>query len=211
MEDRAEEGGLKRGSHAERILAGVLALVWFAQSRALTLEIVVRIRLMFRRAITITARIAFLFCGLVSLFTAVPYLMLRGIDLPVQSEWIIFVIVLALFGLCAVTLAVLPRSWVARACRMDRDDDRLFRAPLKVLGGWAAISYLVAVVAFFAPSRWSLDPQLMLSLCPMYFVKMTFDPSPLLIFLVLAPMNAAAYGALGLTLGCARLAVRKRT
>ncbi|MGA8431438.1 MAG: hypothetical protein WB729_16565 [Candidatus Sulfotelmatobacter sp.] len=164
-----------------------------------------------RRAITITARIAFLFCGLISLLTAVPYGMLRGIDLPVQSEWIIFAIVLALFGLCAVMLTVLPRSWVARVCGMDRDDDKLFSTPLKALGGFAAIFYLVAVVAYFAPGRWGLDPQLMLSLCPMYFVKMTFDPSPLMIFLLLAPMNAAAYGALGVILGYARLAFRKQT
>lgn len=211
MEDCADEGGLKGGSHAKRILAGILALVSFAQSRVLTVEMIVRIRLMPKRAITITARVAFLFCGLVSLFSAVPYLMLRGIDLPVQSEWIIFVIVLALFGLCPVTLAVLPRSWVARACRMDRDDDKLFSTPLKVLGGFAAIFYLVAVIAYFAPGRWSLDPQLMLSLCPMYFVKMTFDPSPAMIFLLMAPMNAAVYGALGVTLGYAWLAVRKRT
>jgi hypothetical protein len=137
--------------------------------------------------------------------------MLRGIDLPVQSEWVIFVIALTLVGVSSVTLAVLPRSWIAKACGKSRDDDRLFSAPLKVLCGLAAIFYLVAVVAYFAPSRWGLDPQLMLSLCPMYFVKMTFDPSPLMIFLLLAPMNAAAYGALGVILGYVWLAFRKRT
>ena len=173
------------------------------------MEIVVRIRLMPRRAVTITARIAFLFCGLISLLTAVPYSMLRGIDLPVQSEWVIFVLALIPVGIFSVMFAVLPRSWIAKACRRDRnrdrDDDRLFSVPLKVLGRLAAISYLVAVGAYFAPSRWGLDPQLILALCPMYFVKMTFDPSPLMIFLLLAPMNAAAYGALGVILGYAWL------
>jgi hypothetical protein len=87
----------------------------------------------------------------------------------------------------------------------------LFSKPLKVLGVFALISYLVALVAYLAPHRWNLDPQLMFSLCPMYFVKMTFDPSLVAIFFLLALMNAAVYAALGLTLGYARLALRKRT
>jgi hypothetical protein len=163
------------------------------------------------RVIRTSSRITFLFCGLVSLFTGVPYVMLRGVDLPFQSEWVIFVVALALVGVFSVTLALLPRSWIAKACRKDRDDEQLFSAPLKLLGGFAAISYLLALVAYLAPHRWNLDPQLMLALCPLYFVKMTFDPSLAAVFFLLAPMNAAVYGALGLTLGYAWLAFRKRT
>jgi hypothetical protein len=162
------------------------------------------------RAVRTISRIAFLLCGLTSLFTGVPYLMLRGVDLPVQSEWVLFVVALALVGVFSVTVAVLPRSWIAKACKKDRDDQRLFSAPLKVLGVFAAIFYLVAVFAYSAPNRWNLDPQMMLSLCPMYFVKMTFDPAAVEIFFLLAPMNAAVYGSLGLTLGYAWLALRKR-
>jgi hypothetical protein len=160
------------------------------------------------RAIRITSRIVFFVCGLVSLLTCVPYVMLQGVDLPVQSEWVLFVSVLALVGACSVTLAVLPRSWMARVCKKDRDDERLFSAPLKVLGYFAAVSYLVAVFAYLAPNRWSLDPQLMLPLCPMYLLKMTFDPPLVDILFLLAPMNAAVYGSLGLTLGYAWLAFR---
>ena len=161
------------------------------------------------RAVRITGRIAFLLCGLTSLFTAVPYVMLRGAELPVQSEWVIFAVALGLVGVFNLTLAVLPRSWIAKACRKDRDDEQLFSAPLKLLGGFAAISYLLALVAYLAPHRWNLDPQLMFSLCPMSFVKMTFDPSPVAVFFLLAPMNAAVYGALGTTLGYALLAFRR--
>ena len=163
------------------------------------------------RAIRVTSRVTFLLCGLVSLLTAVPYVMLRGVDLPVQSEWVIFAVALALVGFFSVTFAVLPRSWIAKVCKKDRDDARLFSVPLKLLGCFAAFSYLVALVAFLAPHRWNLDPQLMFSLCPLYFVKMTFDPSLVAVFFLLAPMNAAVYGALGLTLGYAWLAFRKRT
>jgi hypothetical protein len=170
-----------------------------------------RIRVMSARAIRITSRIAFVLCGLTSLFTAVPFLMLRGADLPVQSEWVIFVAALALVGLCSVTIAILPRSWIARACKKDRDDEQLFLAPLKWLGGFAAISYLVALVAYLAPHSWDLDPQLMFSLCPLYLVRMTFDPSLVATFFVLAPMNAAVYGSLGLTLSYAWMVFGKRT
>jgi hypothetical protein len=161
------------------------------------------------RAIRIIARIAFLLCGLISLFTAVPYVMFRGEDLPVQSEWILFVVALALVGGFSVTVGVLPRSWIAKACKKDRDDDQLFSAPLRLLGGFAAISYVLALVAYLAPHRWNLDPQVVLSLCPMYFVKMTIDPSPVGIFFLLAPLNAGVYGALGTTLGYALLAFRR--
>ena len=163
------------------------------------------------RAIRVTARITFLLCGLISLLTGIPYAGLRGVDLPVQSEWVIFVVALALLGVFSVTLAVLPRSWIAKACKKDRDDEKLFAAPLKLLGGFAASAYLVALVAYLAPHSWNLDPQLMFSLCPMYFIKMTFDPSLVAVFFLLAPMNAAVYGSFGLTLGYAWWAFRKQT
>lgn len=162
------------------------------------------------RAVTIAARIAFLFCGLVSLLTAALYIMLRGVDLPFQSEWVIFALGLGLVGALSVAFAVLPRSWIAKAAKQDAGDNRLFSFPLKLLGGFAAVFYLLAVAIYFTPNSWGVDPQLMLSLCPMYFVKMTIDPSPLMIFLLLAPMNAAAYGALGIVLGYARLGLSKK-
>ena len=163
------------------------------------------------RAIRVTARVVFVLCGLTSLFTGVPYVMLRGVDLPVQSEWVIFAVALGLVGVFSVVVGLLPRSWIAKVCKKNRDDPRLFSAPLKLLGYFAAIFYLVAVIAYSVPSRWNLDPQLMLVLCLLYFVKMTFDPSLVAIFFLLAPMNAAVYGSLGLTLGYASLIFRKRT
>jgi hypothetical protein len=136
--------------------------------------------------------------------------MLRGADMPVQSEWVVFAVALALVGVFSVTFAVLPRSWIAKARQKDRDDPKLFSAPLKLLGGFAAVSYLLALLAYLAPHRWNLDPQLMLVLCPMYLVKMMFDPSLVAVFFLLAPMNAAVFGSVGLTLGFVRWALRKR-
>jgi len=163
------------------------------------------------RALRVTSRIVFAICGLVSLLTGAPYVMLRGVDMPVQSEWVVFAAALALVGVFSLTLAVLPRSWIAKLCNKHRDDPRLFSAPLKLLGSFAAFSYLVALVAYLAPHRWNLDPQLMLVLCPMYLVKMMFDPSLVAVFFLLSPMNAAVYGSLGLTLGFAGWGLSKRT
>ncbi|MGA2696134.1 MAG: hypothetical protein ABSE92_08730 [Terriglobales bacterium] len=162
------------------------------------------------RAIRTTSRIVFLLCGLASFATTIPYAMLQGAELPVESEWIIFASALCAVGVFSATVAVLPRSWLAKLCKRDRDDVRLYSTPLKVLGVFAVISYFVALIAYLAPHTWNLDPQIMFSLCPLYFVKMTFDPSLVATLFLLAPMNAAVYGALGLTLGYAALALRKR-
>jgi hypothetical protein len=170
----------------------------------------VRMRAMAGRAIRILSRIVFFVCGLVSLFTGVPYALLRGEDLPVQSEWVIFVAALAAVGLFSIAVAVLPRSWIAKLCKSERDEEHLYSTPLRLLGAFAAIFYVLGIVAFFAPHNWNLNPQLLLAMCPMYLIRMTFDPSPVWIFFLLAPMNAAVFGSLGLTLGCVRLALRRR-
>lgn len=175
----------------------------------LELGAAVRIRIMSGRAVRVTSRIVFAICGLVSLLTGAPYVMLQGVDMPVQSEWVVFAAALALVGVFSVTIAVLPRSWIGKACQKDRDDPRLFSAPLKLLCIFAAVAYLLAVVAYLAPHSWNLNPQLMLVLCPMYLVKMMFDPSLVAVFFLLAPMNAAVYGSLGLTLGSGWWALRK--
>jgi hypothetical protein len=160
------------------------------------------------RAIRITSRVVFFICGATSLLTAAPYVILQGVALPFQSEWVIFVIALALVGVLNLAAAVLPRSWIGKACGKDREDQRLFSAPLKLLCAFAAIAYLAALIANLAPHSWNLDPQLMFVLCPMYFLRMNFDPSLVLTLFLLAPMNAAVYGALGSTLGYVWLAFR---
>lgn len=109
--------------------------------------------------------------------------------------------VMGAIGVWSVVVAVLPRSWMAKLTGREPDDQRVFSVPLKFLGGFAAAGYLVGAVAHSAPATWDLNQQLMFALCPMYFLKMTFDPAPGQIFLLLAPMNAAVYGAVGLAVG----------
>jgi len=168
-----------------------------------------RIRGMTGRGLRITARIVFCVCGLVSLLTAAPYAMLQGVGLPYQREWVIFVVALGAVGAFSIAVGVMRRNWIAKLCKTDRDDARVYSIPFKLLGGFALISYLLAVFAHFAPQTWNLNPQIMLALCPMYLVKMTFDPSAALVFFLLAPMNAGVYGSLGAMVGYGSLAFHK--
>ncbi len=161
------------------------------------------------RAISIVSRIVFILCGLVSLVTAVPYAIMRGIDLPYQREWIIFVVGLAIVGGLSITIGLLPASWIAKVCKKNPNDARVFSTPLKWLGVFATIAYIVGVGAYFAPHSWNLDPQLMLALCPMYLIRITIDLPATPIFFLLAPMNAAVYGALGVVVGYVRFAIHK--
>jgi hypothetical protein len=169
-----------------------------------------RMRPMAERARTIASRSVFLLCGATSLFTCVPYAMLRGVDLPIASEWIVFFVLLALLGVVAVTTAILPGTWLRKACRQNANGQRLYSRLLKLVGIFAGCFYLVAVVAYLAPHTWNLNPQLMFILCPMYLVKMTFDPSAVAVFFLLAPLNAGIYGALGLLVGLLWLAFGRR-
>lgn len=162
------------------------------------------------RALRITSRIVFWISGLASLVTAYLYVSEQGEDMPVQSEWIIFTVAWGLIGVVSVVAGTIPRSWIARICKSDREDRRLFSRPLTVLGIFAAIAYLVACFGFVAPHTWLPNLQLMMILCPLYLVRTLIDPSPVWIFLVLAPMNAAVFGALGLTLTYAWMAVRRQ-
>lgn len=160
------------------------------------------------RALRIISRIVFWICGLASLVTSYLYVSEQGEDMPVQSEWVIFAVAWGLIGFVGVVAGTIPRSWIARICKSDREDRRLFSHPLMVLGIFAAIAYLVACFGFVVPHTWLLNLQLMMVLCPLYLVRTLIDPSPVWIFLVLAPMNAAVFGALGLTLAYAWMAAR---
>lgn len=162
------------------------------------------------RALRITSRIIFWVCGLTSLLTAYLYVSEQGEDMPVQSEWVIFAVALGLVGAVSIMAGTIPRSWTAKLCKADRDAPGLFSKPLRLLAVFAAIAYLVACFGFFAPHTWQLNLQLMLALCPMYLVRTLIDPSPVWVLLVLAPMNAAVYGALGLTLAYAHMIVRRK-
>jgi hypothetical protein len=158
------------------------------------------------RGVNITARVVFFVCGVVSLVVAALYAMLRGSDLPSQAEWIVFTIVFGLIGVINVLAAIFPASWTARACR-TADTSSLFSRPLRMLGGFAVVAYLVTVGLFFTPHEWNVSGHLWaFLLCPVYIVRVTLDPSAVELFLILAPIDAAMYGAIGSVVGFWRAA-----
>jgi hypothetical protein len=158
---------------------------------------------MAKRAVNITARVLFFVCGLVSVAVAVLYATMRGSDLPRQSEWVIFTVALGVVGAVNVLAAIFPAAWTARVCRVP-DKSFLFARPLRMFGGFAVVAYLVTVALFFTPHEWNLSGSLWTYLlCPVYIVRETFDPRAVEIFLILAPIDAAVYGALGSVSGFA--------
>jgi hypothetical protein len=153
------------------------------------------------RAINVLARIVFFLGGVMSLLIAVLYTFLHGADLPRQSDWVILAVVLGLVGGVNVLAAIFPASWTARTCRIG-DKSSLFLLPFRMFGSFAVVSYLLTVGLFFTPREWNLEGFLWtFLLCPVYVVRATIDPPPLQIFLILAPIDAALYGAVGTVLG----------
>jgi hypothetical protein len=149
------------------------------------------------RGVNIAARVVFFLGGVVSLAVAALYAMLRGSDLPRQSEWVIFTVVLGMVGAVNVLAAIFPAAWTARVCRVQ-DKSSLFSLPLRMFGGFAVVAYLVTVGFFFTPHAWNLSGYLWTYLlCPVYIVRETFDPPPVGIFLMLGVIEAAVYGAVG--------------
>jgi hypothetical protein len=163
------------------------------------------------RATNITVRILFFLSGVVSVLLAALYTMLRGSDLPNQKEWIIFTLVLGVVGAANVLVAIFPAAWTASVCRVPNTSS-LFSLPVRMFGGFAVVAYLVTVALFFTPHEWNLSGYLWTYLlCPVYIVRETFDPGPVGIFLMLAPINAAVYGAIGTMVGFVRLALFSTT
>jgi len=124
--------------------------------------------------------------------------------------WTVFSAVLAVVGGLAAIIALLPSSWLDRACKIGPDtQDRSF-VPIKFLGGFAGLSYLLIVGLDFAPLTWHPAAQVVYLLCPACVLTVTVDPSFRAVLFGLAPLTAAAYGSLGAVLGYLFLAVRNR-
>lgn len=163
------------------------------------------------RAGGILARIVYFLCGAAAFAVDALYIMLRGSDLPSESEWLIFAVGLGLVGGVSVLAAILPRSWMAKMCRVAPDDGSLRSLPLRVVISLAAAAYLFTVALYLTPHAWNLDGYVWtFLLCPAYIVRTTIDPRPVFLLAVLAPIDAAIYGAAGVALAHGWLVVRGR-
>jgi hypothetical protein len=76
---------------------------------------------------------------------------------------------------------------------------RMKSTTTKLVLGFGAIGYLVAVGLYFAPTRWHFPTMLVIVACPSALLSMASmtDPSFGAVALIIAPANAVIYGLFG--------------
>lgn len=166
-----------------------------------------RILRMASRWIGIPSRVAFFVCGLISVALSRMYIALRGLDPASHGIWSLFSAVLMVLGVSSVLIALLPGSWVQKVRKIEVGKPSSL--PIKMLAGFAVVSYLVVVGLSFAPHSWSASSQFVFFVCPACALTITVDPSLGAVLLGLAPLSAAVYGSLGAVLGYISVVLRK--
>ncbi len=151
-------------------------------------------------SIGIPSRIAFFVCGLISALLSPAYQTLQTLGIG-NGEWRVFSGLLIFLGGFAALVAVIPTSWVKRICRIGPSKQSPLSIPIKMLGGFAAFSYLLSVGLYFAPTHWHFSAGFVLSICPGCALSITVDPSIETVLFMLGPINAAVYGSFGGLLG----------
>lgn len=160
----------------------------------------------------IPSRLAFFVCGVISVLMGNLYRNLTGAPGPVaHGRWDVFSVALTVVGGFAAAVALLPSSWVERVCKTGLDNRRLSSIPIKMLGGFAVFSYLLAVGLYFVPPSWHPSPWLVFSVCPACVLAVTVEPSLGTFLLLLATLNAAVYGSLGAAFGFLLVVLRRLT
>ncbi len=161
-------------------------------------RIAARIRRMANRPVQVLSRFAFAVCGTIAILIGNLYRNLTGAPGPVvNAHWDLSSVVLMIVGGSAIVIAVLPIGWVERTCENGPSDRRLLSVPIKTLGGFALLSYLVNVGLCFAPLNWRPNPWFVFSICPACALTLATDLSVETVLLLVAPISAAVYGSLG--------------
>jgi hypothetical protein len=150
-------------------------------------------------------------CGMISIVLSNAFRAMQVFIPDAHVKWLVFSAVLVLVGGLTVILALLPNSWLDKACKVGPNAQHHLSVPIKLLGSFAAFSYLLTVALHLVPPSWHPAAQVIYLLCPACVLTITVDPSLASVLLVLAPLNAAVYGSLGTVLGCFLLAVRNRS
>jgi hypothetical protein len=160
------------------------------------------------RLIGTLSSLAFLVCGLVAVSLSSPYRSLRGFGVLPNTELSVYSIASIVVGGFSVVIALIPSSWVEKVCKIR--PGKLSSVPVRMLGGFAAIYYLLAAGLWFTPHVWDHSPRLLFSACPACVLTGTFSSSPTAFFLLLlAPLSAAVYGSLGAALGYVIVVLRQ--
>jgi hypothetical protein len=169
-----------------------------------------KIRRMVTGPTRLPSRLALIVCGMISIVLSRTFRLVQGVMHDANVKWSLFSTALILIGSLTVVIALLPSSWLDRACKIGPDTRDGSSLPIKLLGGFAGFSYLLTVGLDLAPLSWHSTAQVVYLLCPACVLTITVDPSFGTVLLGLAPLNAAVYGSLGALLGYFFLAVRNR-
>jgi uncharacterized BrkB/YihY/UPF0761 family membrane protein len=160
--------------------------------------------------IRLPSRLALIVCAMISILLSRTFRSFQGALPAVDVNWSVFAVALALIGSLTAVIALLPSSWLERACHSGPPTEHRSFIPIKMLASFAIFSYLFTVGLNFAPLNWRPSASMVYSACPSCVLTITVDPSLGAVALVLAPLNAAVYGALGALSGYCFLAVRNR-
>jgi hypothetical protein len=169
-----------------------------------------KIRRMANGLTRLSSRLALIVCGMISLLLSRTFKLVQSAMPNANVKWSLFSTALMLMGGITVVIALFPSSWLDRVCKIGADTRDGSFVPIKLLGGFAAFSYLLTVGLDLSSLSWHSTAQVAYLLCPACVLTVTVDPSFGTVLLALAPLNAAVYGSLGAVLGCALLAVRNR-
>jgi hypothetical protein len=157
----------------------------------------------------LAARLSLCVCGVLSILVGRTYGSLRLFYGSDRQAWVIFHVVLLVAGIISLGTGVLPESWTRKVMGRGASEASPLRLPLGLLMIFAATSYVIVVLlALLSPSA-RLSPLATYSLCPACVLTITVDPSPASVLLILAPVTAAIYGAIGAVIGlCSRIVAR---
>jgi hypothetical protein len=162
--------------------------------------------------IGIASRTALIVCGVAAvivsrLFSLLLQLQKQGFSAP--GHWRFFSIAFLLPGFLCIVIALLPNGWAEAVCNVS-PLSRGSAMPMRILGCCAIASYLLILGLDFAPPAWIPNTQVVYTVCPSCIASLTVDSSHGTVLLLLAPLSAAAYGALGAFIGYLFLVIRNR-
>lgn len=151
-------------------------------------------------------RVAFFICGVMTVLIGRVYGELRRLPTP-EIAWSPFSYVLLIFGMVAVCISLMPTAWLqgktAKPGKLKGQS-----TALKFLLSFAALGLLfVALFSFVPPSL--ARPLLVYSLCPACVLTVMVNPSLSTALVLLAPLNAFVFGAIGGVVGTVFCIIRR--
>jgi hypothetical protein len=159
-----------------------------------------RLRLLVFAHTDMAKRMAFFVCGVVTASVGRVYGGFQQFYPTQRMNWAPFYVVLIIVGLTTICLSLLPIKWIRRveSDRVERNDSTSF----KILLTFAAAGLLLPIILSFVPPTAVQPPwALVYSICPACVLTLTVDSSLTSMIVLLAPINAAVFGAIGGVVG----------